>query len=153
MPAVDAETAADAAEAMINVDKGTEGAVKDGTTLRPLLFAKQSPPSKRAIYTRANLSDASATQSRFFDDDYSDILRRTAHQVPEGQVPIHEDAIARELARAHGFARTGIKTKQRKMELLVNVTTSVERSKMQSPRLLHRCAVTPERKWGCSGQR
>jgi hypothetical protein len=72
------------------------------------------------------LGDATSCQDRFFDDDYSVVLRRMAISVLEAQGPIRDDALAREVARAHGFARTGSRIKQRIFELLADVTTTVE---------------------------
>ena len=46
--------------------------------------------------------------------------------VIQQQGPIRDDALAREIARAHGFARTGSRIKQRVMELLSSVTFSDE---------------------------
>jgi hypothetical protein len=46
--------------------------------------------------------------------------------VLEAQGPILDDALAREVARAHGYARTGNRIKQRILDLLGNVTNTVE---------------------------
>jgi hypothetical protein len=42
------------------------------------------------------------------------------------QGPIRDDALVREVARAHGFARTGNRIKQRVLNLLADCTTTVE---------------------------
>jgi len=80
----------------------------------------------RQFFLRTNLPDATTNQDRFFDADYSKTLRAMALHVLESQGPIREDALAREVARAHGFARTGNKIKQRLLELLPDVTATVE---------------------------
>ena len=41
-------------------------------SLRPPLFAKQTPAIDRRVYVRAALEDATANQGRFFDDGGSD---------------------------------------------------------------------------------
>ena len=93
---------------------------------RPLLFAGQAPKKERLLYIRAELLDATPNQGRFFDDDYSDTLREMATKVLSVQGPIRDDALAREVARAHGFARTGNKIKQHLLGLLPNVTVTEE---------------------------
>ncbi len=91
---------------------------------QPQLVAKQISPTERRLYVRAELADATASQDRFFDDDYSDVLRNMAMAVLEAEAPIRDDALAREVARAHGFARTGNRIKQRVLGLLPEVTTT-----------------------------
>ena len=75
---------------------------------------------------RADLGDAAANQSRFFDEDYSESLKSMALAVIETQRPIRDDALAREVARSHGFARTGHRIKEQVLALLPNVTTTLE---------------------------
>lgn len=99
----------------------TEGLESAEPTSRPQLFAKQPSANTRHLYARADLGNAADNQSRFFDDDYSDVLRRMALSVLNVQGPIRDDALARELARAHGFARTGNRIKDRVLHLLPNV--------------------------------
>ncbi len=106
----------------------TVGADDDssGLAVRPQLVAKQSPRRERLFYKPADLGDAAANQNRFFDEDYSDNLRRMASSVLESQGPIRDDALVREVARAHGFARTGNRIKQRILDLLPDVTVTEE---------------------------
>ncbi len=96
------------------------------TTSRPQLVAKQATSSDRVLYEQTDLGDRTANQSRFFDDDYDSALRDMAMAVIQQQGPIRDDALAREIARAHGFARTGNRIKQRVMDLLGTVTFSDE---------------------------
>ncbi|MGD9127334.1 MAG: DUF3320 domain-containing protein, partial [Planctomycetia bacterium] len=93
---------------------------------RPQLVANQAPAKDRLLYVRAELPDATINQERFFDDNYSDTLRAMATTVLNVQGPIRDDALAREVARAHGFARTGNKIKQRVLDLLPDVTVTEE---------------------------
>ena len=93
---------------------------------RPQLVASQVPAKGRLLYVRAELPDATVNQGRFFDDDYSDTLRAMAAKVLAIQSPIRDDALAREIARAHGFARTGNKIKQRVLDLLPDVVVTEE---------------------------
>jgi hypothetical protein len=86
--------------------------------------ARQVPAKARPLYVRAELPDATANQGRFFDDDYTDALRAMATKVLDVQAPMRDDALAREVARAHGFARTGNKIKQRVLDLLPHVVAT-----------------------------
>lgn len=92
----------------------------------PQLIAQQAPQTARHVYVRAELADATANQDHFFDDDYSDTLREMAMAVLKAQGPIRDDALARELARAHGFGRTANRIKVRVLDLLSNVTVTDE---------------------------
>ncbi len=93
---------------------------------RPPLFAEQVPAANRRLYVRADLGDATANQGRFFDVDYSETLRSMALTVIAAQGPVRDDALVREVARAHGFAGTGHRIKQRVLELLSGVTCTTE---------------------------
>ena len=90
------------------------------------LVARQSPRKNHPVYSRVELGDATALQSRFFDDDYSDKLRSMALSVLESHGPIREDVLAREVAKAHGYARTGNRIRQRVLGLLPEVTFTEE---------------------------
>ena len=93
---------------------------------RPQLTARLAPQKERLLYVRAELPDATANQERFFNDDYSDTLREMATTILNIQGPIRDDALAREVARAHGFARTVNKIKQHVLDLLPGVTVTEE---------------------------
>lgn len=93
---------------------------------RHVLFARQVVSKERRVYIRAQLGDATRNQNRFFDADYSETLARMAREVLEIQGPILDDALVREIARAHGFARTGNRIKQRVLEFLPNATFTIE---------------------------
>jgi very-short-patch-repair endonuclease len=98
----------------------------DSSACSPLV-ARQAPMKDRCIYFRVNLGDAVANQDRFFDTDYADSLRQMAQAVLASQGPIRDDALVREIARAHGFARTGNRIKQRVLELLPDVASTQRR--------------------------
>lgn len=98
----------------------------DELAARTPLVARHETEQPRLQYQRAELRDHSANQSRFFDDDYSDALREMSLAIIESQGPIRDDVLAREIARAHGFARTGNKMKERVLELVPNVAKSEE---------------------------
>jgi hypothetical protein len=53
--------------------------------------------------------------------------------VLEAQGPIRDDALVREIARAHGFARTGNRIKQRVLELLPDVTVPDDKKPVGKP--------------------
>lgn len=92
----------------------------------PQLVARQVTAPERLYYVRAELGDATENQHCFFDDDYSKTIQAMAQAILEAQAPIRDDALAREIARAHGFGRTGNRIKQRVMKLLKGVTTTRE---------------------------
>lgn len=77
-------------------------------------------------YLVASLADASAQQARFFDDDYSRELRRMALAVVDAESPVRDDVVARRVARAHGFARTGAKITERILSLIQDVVATHE---------------------------
>lgn len=101
-----------------------------GSTTQPAarsqLVAKQAGRTARRLYSRVLLADSTSNQDRFFDEDYSDDLRKMAVAVLESHGPIRDDVLAREVARAHGFARTGNRIKERVLELLPDVTVTEE---------------------------
>jgi very-short-patch-repair endonuclease len=90
------------------------------------LVARQVPPMRRHFYVRSHLPDASGNRARFFDDDYSPLLRQLALSVVAAHAPIRDEALVREVARAHGFARTGSRIATRILDLLSDVTTTEE---------------------------
>ena len=92
----------------------------------PSLIASSTAATERRFYGRIDLTGARENQGRFFDDDYSDILRQMALSVIESHGPIRDDVLARELARAHGFARTSSRIRQRVLELLPSAKFSEE---------------------------
>jgi very-short-patch-repair endonuclease len=77
-------------------------------------------------YLVASLADVSAQQPRFFDDDYSRELRRMALAVVDAESPVRDDVVARRVARAHGFARTGAKISERVLSLIQDVIATQE---------------------------
>ena len=109
-----------------SADRIAEQGVPQESSQRTQLFARHTPLSERRLYSRVDLGDAALNQNRFFDDDYSATLRDMANAVLKSQGPIRDDALAREVARAHGFARTGSQIKQRILDLLPDVTVTEE---------------------------
>ncbi len=97
-----------------------------GTIEGTPLFAKQTPSRQRAIYARIDLGDVAANQSCFFDEGYSDTLRQMCLAIIASQGPILDEALVKEIARAHGFARTGARIKQRVLDLIPDVTYSMD---------------------------
>lgn len=94
---------------------------------QPQMVAKSAASdTPRVMYCVADLDDAASQQARFFDADYSRELRKMALAVVEVESPVRDDVVARRVARAHGFARTGARIKDRVMSLLPEVTTTTE---------------------------
>lgn len=109
-------------------DANTEGADAESEELAASLqlIAQQASQQHLRTYSRIDPGDARAHQDRFFDESYSDALKRMAMSVLESHGPIRDDVLVREVARAHGFGRTGSRIKQRVLELLPDVTTTEE---------------------------
>ena len=70
----------------------------------PMRETVAGPP---ASYVIVDLGDCSSSASRFHDEDYRETLRLMAQKILSAQGPIREDVLASQIARAHGFKRTG----------------------------------------------
>lgn len=118
----------DSNEVATNIFDDTEPAAVESkeSATGPQLIAQLASQRGRLVYARVDLGDATSNQTRFFDDDYSETLRSMALSVLESHGPIREDVLAREVARAHGFGRTGNRIKQRVLDLLPEVTSTEE---------------------------
>ena len=80
----------------------------------------------KIYYARVTLPDATDSQNRFYDSAYDDELKRMALEVLNREGPIRDDLLAKKVARAHGFARTGANIRSRIFELLGDVVTTEE---------------------------
>ena len=69
--------------------------------------SKQPKPPAR--YRPVQLVDSAASASRFFENDYRETIRDMALSILAAQGPVREDLLAAQIARAHGFRRTGSK--------------------------------------------
>tara|TARA_R110002073_G_scaffold7245_26_gene41479 strand:+ start:2613 stop:8513 length:5901 start_codon:yes stop_codon:yes gene_type:complete len=78
------------------------------------------------FYARVKLSDLASNQDRFFESSYDDELRAMAVAILNQQAPIRDDVLAKQVARAHGFARTGANIRSRVLNLLVGVPSTKE---------------------------
>ncbi len=120
---------------------------KSDETPQPQLVAKHATGETPLVhYQLADLDDAAVHQARFFDDDYSRELRQMAMAVVEAEAPVRDDVVARRVARAHGFARTGARIKDRVLSLLPEITTTEEdagRFFGQPQRLPRSCRFDP----------
>ena len=70
---------------------------------------KQTAAAPPATYVVLDLGDCSPASSRFHDADYCETLRLMSQKILSAQGPIREDVLASQIARAHGFKRTGAK--------------------------------------------
>jgi hypothetical protein len=84
------------------------------------------PPKSKLSYRRTPLDDESENQNQFFDSSYDEHLRDLALRVLAQEAPIREDLLARQVARAHGFNRTGSNIRTRILELLDGVFATDE---------------------------
>ncbi|WP_246106071.1 DUF3320 domain-containing protein [Rosistilla ulvae] len=93
----------------------------------PTPTVASAPESESTIYyARVKLADAVGNQDRFFDSSYDDDLRQMAMEVLRNEAPIRDDVLAKQIARAHGFARTGANIQCRILDLLGDVLSTDE---------------------------
>ena len=97
---------------------------KDDSDSQPV--SEQALPTNRIHYSQTELEDASAHQSRFYDEDYNDSIVKMASLVIEVQSPVRDDVVVTSIARAHGFPRTLSKIRERVLSLLSKVTSTDE---------------------------
>lgn len=97
-----------------------------GKGREPLVARQLSAPTSRRYYKRAELPDGTCEQGRFFDADYSTELRAMTLAILQVESPIREDVLARQVARAHGFGRTGANIRQRILDLVSDVAATEE---------------------------
>ncbi len=71
--------------------------------------SEQEPTSAPPTYDVVDLGDCTVASARFHDGDYQTTLRDMALKILNTQGPIREDMLASQIARAHGFKRTGAK--------------------------------------------
>ena len=98
----------------------------DAALQRQLVARHATGETQRVEYQVTHLDDATDQQASFFADDYSRELRQMAMAVVQTESPVRDDVVARRVARAHGFARTGTRIKDRVLSLLPEVTTTKE---------------------------
>jgi hypothetical protein len=126
IPIAEANLAADELSPPLDFSVAANPAENDDVW-RPQLVAKHATgDAQQATYHIADLGDATKQQARFFDDDYSRELRQMVLTVVEAEGPVRDDVVARRIARAHGFARTGARIKDRVLSLLPEVPVSIE---------------------------
>ncbi len=77
-------------------------------------------------YARVKLGDAASNQARFYDSSYDDELRKMALAILKQEAPIRDDILARQVARAHGFSRTGANIRARVLDLLSGIPATEE---------------------------
>lgn len=88
-------------------------------------IAAASTPSE-IYYARVQLADATHNQDRFYDASYNGELLQMAMQVLMTEAPIRDDILVKQVARAHGFARTGANIRTRILALLGDVAATEE---------------------------
>lgn len=107
--------------------------VNDQTSTSITLAAEHNAAAEVALgaskervvfYEIAELPNSEKNQERFFDAEYNSELRELALLVVQTEAPVYGDILVRRIARAHGFARTGNRIKDRITELLHGTTTT-----------------------------
>ncbi len=87
-------------------------------------------PTEVAVYYEiAQLPNSEQNQSRFFDPEYDTELKDLALLVVQTEAPVYSDIVVRRIARAHGFARTGNRIKDRITDLLDGTTTTQDENR------------------------
>jgi very-short-patch-repair endonuclease len=84
-----------------------------GSKLAP---EKQTAAVSLATYIVLDLGDCSSAANQFHDADYRETLRSMSQKILNAQGPIREDVLASQIARAHGFKRTGAKIRDHILE-------------------------------------
>lgn len=76
-------------------------------------------PSTVSVYRVSNPAEAvaGANPDRFFDGDYNDILLAMIAHVIDHEGPVLDAQLARRIARAHGWSRTGSRIRERVFQL------------------------------------
>jgi very-short-patch-repair endonuclease len=97
-----------------------------GEAREPLIAHQVVPRSLKMYYQKAELPDSCRHQDRIFDEDYSTELRAMAMAILELESPIRDDVLAREIARAHGFARMGTRLRQRILDVVSDAAFTEE---------------------------
>tara|TARA_R110002049_G_scaffold288423_1_gene470936 strand:- start:119393 stop:120253 length:861 start_codon:yes stop_codon:yes gene_type:complete len=93
--------------------------------VRPELVAGYTS-KEPSLYQPILLDDSVDRQNEFFDDAYTESIRKMALAVVQAEGPVRDDLVAKRIARAHGFARTGAKIKQRVLETIPELTATKE---------------------------
>ncbi|QDU82606.1 ATP-dependent RecD-like DNA helicase [Polystyrenella longa] len=77
-------------------------------------------------YQRASFDDLTIEPDRFYDSDYSSVLRQMIDLILSTEAPLLEDSLLKQIATAHGFGRMGAKIRERILKLLPDVSIGEE---------------------------
>ena len=104
-------------------------------------FTESIPQSdeSKLYFQRLSLPDLSHAQDQFFDASYDETLRQMARSMIDQEAPIRDDVLAKHISRAHGFARTGARIRDRILDLLADVVATEE----STGRFLWSCKTPP----------
>ena len=89
-----------------------------------LATVRRAPSASEAAHPVPD--DAACDPDRFFDVDYTPILRRIILTIVESEGPIRLDGLARKVAQQHGWQRTGRRIQERVRKNLVSVESHSE---------------------------
>lgn len=123
----------DESDAQIQVAKPNAPALPTSALSQEVeeVFARQTPaspahvdntetaPSKVCLYRVTDPTDAvtGADANRFFDEDYTGILTAMIAHVIDHEGPVLDALLARRIARAHGWLRTGGRIRERVFQI------------------------------------
>ncbi|MGB7344846.1 MAG: DUF3320 domain-containing protein, partial [Pirellulaceae bacterium] len=117
---------ADASEESLDTSKDTiPFASEPNRDVRPELVARSISQDPN-LYRPTSLENCVDRQAEFFEQAYTKSIRQMALNVVEAEGPVRDDLVAKRIARAHGFARTGAKIKQRVLETVSELTATRE---------------------------
>ena len=68
-------------------------------------------------YRRAEINTLALDQSRFYDDDYTPVLRELVTAIVQQEGPIREELLVRRIAKLHGFQKVGSRIRDRILSL------------------------------------
>lgn len=87
---------------------------------------QQSGIETRGCFQITDLSDCSHEQDHFHEKQYDDDIRAMAMSILNNEAPVRDDVLAKRIARAHGFGRTGGVIRSRILDLLTDIASTDE---------------------------
>lgn len=116
----------------ISLGTSTESQVENQFPNHTQDLAADSPSTpihgEEHSYEIFELGDLSPDADRFHDNDYRETIRSMSQKILKIQGPIREDVLASQIARAHGFKRTGARIRDHVLEQIKGCPATDESS-------------------------